>query len=287
LVQGLILSLSKDQTNRETVPKETRWGGTSVAAKTRPRQWFDKLTIPSKVEGDPLCSIGKMKKVLLLIALRCLIVGGYLALGGYLEGEIMAENKEIQLPQPKTKGKVSLEEAIAKRRSVRNFAKKDLSLEEISQLLWAGQGITSRKSGAGLRAAPSAGAVYPMELYLLSPYGLFHYIPEGHKLEVLGSQDLRSDLSDASLDQSSVKEASVVIVICAVAEKITVKYGERGISYMNMEAGHIAQNIHLEAVALGLASVPVGAFSDIEVDKILDLPTGCRALYIIPVGEVK
>jgi SagB-type dehydrogenase family enzyme len=219
-----------------------------------------------------------MRKILLFIALSCLLIG-------YSKGGVMAENKEIQLPQPKTKGKVSLEEAIAKRRSVRSFTKKDLSLEEISQLLWAGQGITGRKTGLSLRAAPSAGAVYPMELYLLSKDGLFHYIPEGNKLEVLASQDLRSDLSDASLGQSSVKEASVVIVICAVAEKITAKYGDRGISYMNMEAGHIAQNIQLEAVALGLASVPVGAFNDAQVDKILDLPKGCHALYIIPVGE--
>jgi len=197
----------------------------------------------------------------------------------------MAELKEIQLPQPKTNGTISLEEAIAKRRSVRDFSPKQLELNEISQLLWAAQGITGRKGGFNFRVAPSAGALYPMELYLVSKDGLFHYLPEGHKLEVLSAKDLRLPLSGAALGQAAVKDAPIVIVICGVPERITAKYGERGIRYMHIEAGHIAQNIHLEAVALGLASVPVGAFNDREVDKILGLSKDCHALYIIPVGK--
>jgi len=197
----------------------------------------------------------------------------------------MAEFREIQLPQPKTKGVVSLEEAIAQRRSVRDFSAKELGLDEISQLLWAAQGITSRKAGFSLRAAPSAGALYPMELYLLSKDGLFHYLPEGHKLEVFSAKDLRGPLADACLGQAAVRKAAAVIVICGVAERITGKYAERGIRYMHIEAGHIAQNIHLEAVALGLASVPIGAFNDAEVDKILGLAKGCHTFYIIPVGH--
>ncbi len=197
----------------------------------------------------------------------------------------MAEQKEIQLPQPKTKGAVSLEETICQRRSVRDFSSKELGLDEISQLLWAAQGITARKAGSSLRAAPSAGALYPMELYLLSKNGLFHYLPEGHKLEVLSDKDLRKSLADASLGQAAIKDAAVVIVICGVPKRITGKYGERGIRYMHIEAGHIAQNIQLEATAVGLGSVPIGAFNDARVDKTLGLAKGCQALYIIPVGH--
>lgn len=221
----------------------------------------------------------KMKKVFWFIAFICFITG-------YSKGGAMAGFKEIQLPQPKTKGTLSLEETIAKRRSVRDFSAKDLTQEQVSQLLWAAQGITSKTAGANLRAAPSAGALYPIEIYLLSKDGLFHYLPEGHKLETLSDKDLRKDLSVACLGQASVREASVDIVICGVASRITDKYGERGIKYMHIEAGHIAQNIHLEAVALALGSVPVGAFDDEKVDSLLGLAQGYSAIYIIPVGVV-
>lgn len=181
----------------------------------------------------------------------------------------MSKTNEIDLPQASNKGNISLEEAISKRRSQRSFMQKDLSLEQISQLLWAAQGVTQEKSGFAFRAAPSAGALYPMEIYLLSKDGFFHYLPQGHKLEVLESKDLRSSLAAVALGQDSVREAAVSIVICAVYKRITVKYGERGIKYAHIEAGHIAQNIHLQAVALGLGSVPVGAFSDEGVKKNL------------------
>jgi SagB-type dehydrogenase family enzyme len=217
------------------------------------------------------------RHVLLFIAILCLLVGSSKEVA-------MAKAKDIQLAQPKTKSEVSLEEAIAKRRSVRNFVAKDLSEEQISQLLWAGQGITAKTGGHNLRTAPSAGALYPIELYLLSKDGLFRYLPEGHKLEALSDKDLRRDLSAAALGQASVRDAAVDIVICGVPSRITGKYGERGIRYMHIEAGHIAQNIHLQAVALGLGSLPVGAFNDKEADKILGLSADCHTLYIIPVG---
>ncbi|RJO63646.1 MAG: SagB/ThcOx family dehydrogenase [Candidatus Omnitrophota bacterium] len=196
----------------------------------------------------------------------------------------MAKTKEIQLPQPKNKGTISLEEAIAKRRSQRSFSNKELTLSQISQLLWAAQGITERKGGRVLRSAPSAGALYPMEIYALTKDGLYHYLPESHALEVLRDGDLRGKLSGASLGQSSVSDAPLDIVICAVYERVTSKYRERGNRYVAVEAGHVAQNIHLQAVALGLVSVPIGAFSDEEVKKVLDLPADCVSLYIIPVG---
>jgi SagB-type dehydrogenase family enzyme len=196
----------------------------------------------------------------------------------------MAKIREIQLPQPRLKGKVSLEEAIAKRRSQRSFAKNSLSLEEIGQLLWAAQGITATGRGFGFRTAPSAGALYPLEVYLASKDGLFHYLPEGHRLEVLAETDLRNQLHRAALGQGSVAQAAIDIIICAVYTRVTGQYGERGIRYTDIEVGHAAQNIHLEAAALGFGSVPVGAFNDQRVKEILLLPADCQPLYIIPVG---
>lgn len=196
----------------------------------------------------------------------------------------MAQNRQVQLPDPITKGKVSLEEAILQRRSRRNFRDKDLDLEQIGQLVWAAQGITAKSWGMGFRSAPSAGALYPMEIYLVKKDGLFHYLPQTHKLEVLGERDLRNALAGAALGQNPISRAPLDIVICAVFERVTGKYGQRGIRYTHIEAGHIAQNIHLEAVALGLGSVPIGAFSDDSVRKVLNLPLDNEPLYIIPVG---
>ena len=201
-----------------------------------------------------------------------------------MEGLVMAKEKEIILPQPKLKGKVSLEEAIFKRRSQREFQRKDLSLEQIGQLLWAAQGITAKRGGFNFRAAPSAGALYPLELYALTKDGLYHYLPEGHKLENLSEEGLRGDLADAALGQSSVASGALDIVICAVYERVTSKYGQRGVRYVDIEAGHAAQNIHLQAVALGLGSVPIGAFNDDAAKKCLSLPAACEPLYIIPIG---
>jgi SagB-type dehydrogenase family enzyme len=197
---------------------------------------------------------------------------------------LMAKPDEIRLPKPLAKGSMSLEEAISKRRSVRSFSDKDLNLEHLSQLLWAAQGITGTKNGVDLRSAPSAGALYPMEIYLLTKDGLFHYIPQGHKLEILADRDLRSSLCAAAWGQAAIGQAAADIVICAVYSRVTSKYGQRGMRYVDMEAGHIAQNIHLEAAAQGLGSVPIGAFDDEQAAKALSLPADCEPLYIIPIG---
>jgi SagB-type dehydrogenase family enzyme len=193
--------------------------------------------------------------------------------------------KTIDLPKPRIKGTISVEEAIEKRRSVRSYSSKDISIGDISQLLWACQGITDEKRL--LRAAPSAGALYPLEIYLLKKDGIFHYIPEGHRLEGVSDKDARDDLARAAYRQEYVKEAAVDIVIAAIYERVTSKYGERGIRYTDMEAGHAAQNVFLEAVALGLDSVPIGAFNDSEVSKALNLPRNVKPLYILPVGYKK
>lgn len=189
------------------------------------------------------------------------------------------------LPTPKLKGSISLEEAIAKRRSVREFADRDITQEEISQLLWAAQGTTDKTHS--LRSVPSAGALYPLEIYLITKDGLFHYDVKKHTLEILGRRDLRPELARAGFNQAMIQEAAADIVICAVFERVTSKYAERGVSYVYMEAGHAAQSIQLMAVSLGLASVPVGAFDDKSVTVVLGLDNNRKPLYIIPVGAAE
>lgn len=216
------------------------------------------------------------KKILLILVLLI-----FFSLNG-AKGEVM---KTINLPKPKLKGTVSVEEAIKARRSVRSYSSKEISLEDISQLLWACQGITN--NSRGLRASPSAGALYPLEIYLAKKNGIFHYIPEEHKLESVSDKDIRKDLSGAAYGQSYVEDAGIDIIICAVYERVMSKYGERGIRYTDMEAGHAAQNVFLQAAALGLDSVPVGAFADAAVSKILNLPRDTKPLYILPVGYKK
>ena len=168
--------------------------------------------------------------------------------------------KEISLPAPATAGGMSLAEAIAKRRSVRDFRSEPLTLAQISQLAWAAQGITD--PAGGRRAAPSAGAKYPLELYLLTKEGQFHYVPQGHKLIQVSGRDRREDLSKAALGQTSVAQAPLDIVIAAVFARTEEKYGERARQYVYLEAGHVAENIVLQGVALNLGSLTVGAFRD-------------------------
>ena len=160
---------------------------------------------------------------------------------------LYAEIKMIKLPQPKLKGTVSLEETIFKRRSVRSFQNKNLTLEQISQILWSAQGITSKR---GFRSTPSAGAIYPLEIYYISSDGFFHYIPQGHKIEKLKDGNLRIQLSDAALGQDFIADAGISVIICCNYDKIISRYSKRGIRYADMEAGHIAQNIQLQALGL-------------------------------------
>jgi SagB-type dehydrogenase family enzyme len=188
----------------------------------------------------------------------------------------------IKLPLPRTRGNVSVEETIERRRSKRRFTAQSLSWEQISQLLWAAQGITGKAHG--FRTVPSAGALYPLELYLVSKEGVYHYDPERHELEQTIGEDRRSQLCRASLGQKFVERAPVSIVIAAVFSRVERIYGRRAARYTILEAGHAAQNIHLQAVALGLGSVPVGAFQDEQVGKALQLPENHEPLYIISVG---
>ncbi len=186
----------------------------------------------------------------------------------------------MKLPQPRYEGTVSLEEAILKRRSVRRFSDVPVSLEDLSQILWAAQGMTEER----YRTVPSAGALYPIELIIATKEGVCRYIAEGHRLEEIIKKDVRDKLSAAALGQKFIKEAPVVLVITAVFERVTGKYGERGTQYVFLEAGHVAQNVCLQAVALGLATVVTGAFYDSQVQDALEIPEDCEPLYVLPIG---
>jgi SagB-type dehydrogenase family enzyme len=190
----------------------------------------------------------------------------------------------ILLPPPKLKGKISLEEAISRRRSIREFSSKEISIEELSQILWAAQGITGEEWGYKLRSVPSAGALYPIELYAALPRGIYHYIPERHELVKIAGQDVRYELSRAALSQEFIAQAPLDLVIAAVFERTKAKYGERGARYVYVEAGHVSQNVYLQCESLGLATVAVGAFYDEQVQRILKMPENHRPIYIMPVG---
>ncbi len=197
---------------------------------------------------------------------------------------VLSQTTMLTLPDPQTEGRMSLEQAIAQRRSLRDFRNEALTPQQISQLLWAAQGITGEGHGRRFRAAPSAGALYPIEVYAVKADGVFLYKPDEHALEPWMSQDLRSQLSAVALNQPWVAAAPVNLVFTAVHERVTRKYGQRGVRYSLIEVGHIAENVHLQAVAMGLGSVPVGAFSDQEVRALLNLPPNQEPLYIISIG---
>ncbi len=192
----------------------------------------------------------------------------------------------IKLPPPAHDGNMSVEAAMLNRRSIREYSEGPLTLREVSQLLWAAQGI----AGPG-RTAPSAGALYPLEVYAvvgnvegISP-GVYKYRPGGHELFKAIEGDKRGALCDAALGQASVKNGALDIVIAGVYERTTGKYGESGIKYVHMEAGHAAQNVYLQATSLRLGTVSIGAFSEDGVRKAIGMRGDERPLYIMPVGR--
>lgn len=208
-------------------------------------------------------------------------------------GEVnqMIQLKEIKLPEPSLKGKKSLEEVLFRRRSVRNFKSEILSIEEISQLLWSAQGITERNWG--LRTAPSAGALYPLEIYAVVgnvkdlDAGVYKYNTEKHSLIKTLDGDRRRELYNSALQQESILQAPVSFIIAALFQRTAIKYGQRAERYVWIEVGHAAQNLLLQATALDLGAVPIGAFYDNKVKDALILPDEEKPLYIIPVGKIK
>ena len=205
----------------------------------------------------------------------------------------------IKLPSPQLEGKVSLEETIAKRRSVRRYRKEPLDLCQLGQILWAAQGLTGTRR---FRAAPSAGATYPLRIFVFVgkhgiipceakqtpeglPAGIYRYEADSHSLSLHKTGDFRPDLARAALNQEFIVEAPADIVICALYHRTSLRYGRRGERYVHIEVGHVGENIHLQAVALGLATVEVGAFHDEEVRKALGVEEQVKPLYIMPLGK--
>jgi SagB-type dehydrogenase family enzyme len=200
-----------------------------------------------------------------------------------------AAMKTVQLPKARTESNVSLESTFLKRRSVRSYKDEPITLEELGQLLWAAQGITYPPEG--LRTAPSAGALYPLELYVaagsvagLTP-GVYRYAPQKHTLRPVMEGDMRAALSAAALGQDAVKNGAAVLVFSGVHRRTTKKYGRRGVRYVHIEAGHAAQNVCLQAEALGLGALTVGAFDDAKVHSLLKMGEGEEPLYLMPVGK--
>jgi len=195
----------------------------------------------------------------------------------------------IALPEPRYDSDISVEEAILQRRSVRDYTDEALTLPELAQLLWAAQGLTR---SSGKRAAPSAGATYPLEIYAVTgnvegiANGIYRYKPHQNELVKVVDGEQREALAQATLDQQFIAQAAVNLVITAIYERTTQRYGERGIRYVHMEAGHAAQNVCLQAVALKLGTVVIGAFHDDQICEILKLPDNEVPLYIIPVGKL-
>lgn len=196
-------------------------------------------------------------------------------------------SENIPLPDPELDGSMSVEKAIRKRRSIRNFSDQPISISNVSQLLWSVQGITDPR---GWRAIPSAGALYPLETYLVAGKvedidpGVYRYMIRDHALNPVVDGDKRSDLRSTCLDRSAVGNAPATIVFCSVYERITGKYGERGVMYVHMEAGHACQNLSLQAVALGLDTVPIGAFRGNLVANVIQSPSHEVPIYIVPIG---
>lgn len=202
------------------------------------------------------------------------------------------EAKRIQLPDPDHRGMI-VEEAINKRRSVRNYSAGPLSMNQLSQLLFAAQGITGTMYDHPLRSAPSAGALYPFEIYLVVnnvqglSSGIYHYAVLPHALERVKSGDFSDHITDAGLKQDMLGEADVTFVLAAIFDRVRHKYGERGYRYAYIEAGHISQNIYVQAVSLGLGSVSVGAFLDDRVNQLIGVDGQKEAaIYLHAIGTL-
>jgi SagB-type dehydrogenase family enzyme len=182
-----------------------------------------------------------------------------------------------------------VEAALKTRRTIRRFAARTLTLAQASQLLWAADGVSDAR---GLRTAPSAGATFPLEIYLLAGErgvdglapGLYRYLPREHSLELTHKGDLRQAAARACLSQAWMAEAPVMLVFAAEFARCTARYGQRGVTYTHMEAGHAGQNLFLQAEALGLAAGIVGAFEDKNLSGVLNLPSHHAPLLVMPVG---
>jgi SagB-type dehydrogenase family enzyme len=188
----------------------------------------------------------------------------------------------VALPAPDRVGKVSLERVLAVRRSVRRFRREALTMAQLGQLLWAAQGVTDKAQG--LRTAPSAGQTYPLEIYFVTGTGHYHYVPRAHRIEQLGFRDIRSAVAKVAGGQDWLSNAGAIFVLAADPARADAKFRERAPRYICFEAGHAAQNMLLQATAMGLAAVPLGAFYDETLSQLLNIPPDQIPLYTVAVG---
>lgn len=224
-----------------------------------------------------MCPCNKMIPVL-LVSLAAIMGSSCV----WARGPAASVDQEIiDLPNPAMKGETSLEEVLDTRRSIREYADRPLSHAEIGQLLWAAQGITSEH---GFRTAPSAGALYPLETYVAIESGVYRYDPANHRLIKTFTGEWRKPLGDAALRQGAVYDAPAVFLFAAVYQRTAARYGDRAERYVWIEVGHAAQNLLLQAAAMDLGAVPIGAFYDDQVKSLLQLPEDEEPLYLIPVG---
>ncbi len=199
-----------------------------------------------------------------------------------------APGSTVALPAPRLDSPMSVEQALHQRRSVRTYQDVPLTVDELSQLLWAAQGITHP---SGWRTAASAGGLYPLELLAVVgrvdgvEAGIYRYSPADHSLTQIQTGDQRAALSEAALAQESVAQGAVVLALAGVYERSSGRYGERAPQYVHMEVGIAYQNVHLQAVALGLGTVFIGAFHDDQVQSILGLTDEERPFCLMPVGR--
>lgn len=223
--------------------------------------------------------------VLLLALVGVVVMKRHSLLPLFLHGQAV---HPIKLPAPVYKSNTSVEEALKQRRSIRKFKNEALSLQQVTQLLWAAQGITS---APGFRTAPSAGGIYPLEIYIVTgnvqdlSAGVYHYLPAENSLELVASGDKRKELAMATHNQNDIQEGAIDLVITGIYKRTTAKYGNRGERFVDMEAGHAAQNVYLQAVSLGLGTVGIGAFDESAVKRSLSLPKEQDPLYLMPIGK--
>jgi len=226
-----------------------------------------------------------MKKRLLVVPTLGLVI-----LISFLGSDTMAA--EIALPSPSYKGSVSVEEALKARRTHRSFQSRPLTLKQFSQILWGAYGVTAQKYGSFLKTAPSAGALYPLDIYgvvgqgsveTLAP-GVYHFRPENHAIELVKQGDLRAEVARQALQQMWMAKAPLMLVITGEYNRSSMKYGLRGATYTHIEAGHVGQNVFLQAEAIGLKAGIVGAFNNQQIIRAMGLSTSHDPLLIMPVG---
>jgi SagB-type dehydrogenase family enzyme len=224
-----------------------------------------------------------------LIILLCIAASALM-----LAAELWAQ-EQIKLPEPNFTGKVSVEAAIAKKKSVRSYTSAGLSTAEASQMLWAANGNLPKDAVAGptTKVIPSAGGFYPLEVFLVTgkdtvkgiPAGIYQYVSQTNSLTRIAEGDSRNLLSYACYGQAWIGRAPAIIAIAGVFDRSTGKYGSRGYQYTYMESGNANQNLYLQAEGLGLRVATVGAFDDAQVAGVLKLPANTTPLLIVTMGK--